>query len=80
MTYWIPRIFVIALAAFAVWTLIRVSFVGRARLHFINSDDLWERGDYHRLPTFDEMMYAPAYWGIWTKKQWVSWVRERVEV
>lgn len=58
--------------AWAVFGLIRNNCVYRVRNAFIADDSLYGSGAYDMLPSYDDMLYKPRYWHLWTKQQWVK--------
>ena len=44
------------------------------RMHFINTDDLYPIA-FRTLPSYGAMMFHPRYQLLWTKAQWVKWVK-----
>jgi len=58
--------------AWCVFSLIRNDCVFRVRNAFITDDSLYGSGAYDMLPSYDDMLYSPRYWHLWTKQQWVK--------
>lgn len=52
--------------------LYRNECVFRVRMAFIDDDSLYKSGAYDRLPSYEDMLYKPRYWHLWTKQQWIE--------
>jgi len=57
--------------AWCIFSLVRNDCVCRIRHAFIDDDALWPCA-YDRLPSYDDMLYSPCYWHLWTKQQWIE--------
>ena len=58
--------------AWAVFNLIRNESVFRVRHAFVDDDFLYTSGAYDKLPNYEDMLYKPRYWHLWTKQQWMK--------
>lgn len=55
---------------------IRNETVYRIRAAFIWDDKLRSQ-DYNALPSYNEMLFSPRYYLLWTKAQWVRYVKAK---
>lgn len=58
--------------AWAVFNLIRNEYVFRVRNDFIDDAFLYDSDAYNKLPSYEDMLYKPRYWHLWTKQQWIK--------
>ena len=69
----------ISIALFALlltfyFGFIRNQAVYLIRMYFINTDSSYPIA-FRALPSYDAMLYHPRYQLLWTKAQWLKWVK-----
>lgn len=68
--------FVVSIICFVF--LLRNDAVYKVRCYFIDDKSLWMWG-YLELPAYDEMLYNPKYWTMWSKEHWIKWVNKKLD-
>jgi hypothetical protein len=77
------EVFYIWLVIILLWVLFMVR---NAVTHHIRMKILFIDGPgglkgivlYEKLPTYDQMLWHPAYWAKWTTKEWLYYLGEEV--
>ena len=66
---------IVGLILWLALLLVRNNVTCTIRIHVIYDD--WPKR-YNKLPSYDAMLFNPRYWGMWTQKQWDSWIDKQL--
>lgn len=71
-------VFFVFFALFLWVASLRNIAIFKVRKAFTTDDDLWPKA-YEALPTYSKMLFAPRYYLLWSKVDWVRWQARQAE-